>query len=67
MAFQPFALDQYFKEMIDGGISQGKGREQWFDKKTNEATLDLARQADMMREKMKSAEGLFKGPLGIII
>ena len=33
MAFQPFALDQYFKDMIEGGISQGKGREQWFDEK----------------------------------
>jgi len=59
MSFQPFALDEYFEDMIKGGISQGKAREDWFQDRTDEASMDLAAQADAMKKKMKNAGGIF--------
>ena len=64
MAFQPFALDNYFEDMIKGGISQGKAQEDWFQDRTDEASMDLAAQAEAMKKKLKSAKGLFGSKLG---
>ena len=61
MSFQPFVLDEYFEDMIKGGISQGKSRENWFQDRTDEASMDLAKQADAMKKKMKNASGIFGG------
>ena len=66
MAFQPFALDEYFEDMIQGGISQGKAREDWFQDRTDEASMDLADQAAALKKKMENAAGIFgkKGMFG---
>ena len=64
MAFQPFALDRYFEDMIKGGISQGKDIEQWFAEKSDEATLELAEETEKIKKKMKGAKGFFDKHLG---
>ena len=57
MIQQPFALDQFFEEMIDGGISKDKSRQQWFGKKSDEATLFAAEEAEKARKKLEKAKG----------
>tara|TARA_R100001463_G_scaffold85170_6_gene140115 strand:+ start:1738 stop:2751 length:1014 start_codon:yes stop_codon:yes gene_type:complete len=66
MAFQPFALDEYFEDMIKGGISQGKSTEDWFQDRADEASMDLADQAAALKRKMANASGIFgkKGRFG---
>lgn len=62
MIQQPFALDQFFEEMLGdmgGGIAQSKSREGWFGKKADEASLFAAEQVEAAKKKMEGAEGWF--------
>ena len=69
MAFQPFSLDAYFADMIDGGIKQKKSQEDWFQTKSDEATMDLAKKTDAMRKKLtkKAKGGFFGSDLGKVL
>lgn len=59
---KPFSLDAFFKAMTDKkGIAKGRAIQDWFGKKSDEATMELSDIMSEMQKKLKSPKGIFKG------
>ena len=59
---KPFALDKFFEAMTDKkGIAKGRAIQDWYGKKSDEATMELADIMSKMQKNLKGPKGVFKG------